>query len=29
VFKVSSDMKQRALTALYLTAITGEYVVQK
>lgn len=29
VFKGSSDMKQRALTALYLTAITGEYVVQK
>lgn len=29
VFKGSSDMKQRALTALYLTAVTGEYVVQK
>jgi uncharacterized protein (DUF1800 family) len=29
VFKVSSDMKQRALTALYLIAITGEYVVQR
>jgi uncharacterized protein (DUF1800 family) len=29
VFKGSSDMRQRALTALYLTAITGEYVVQK
>lgn len=29
VFKVSSDMRQRALTALYLTAITGDYVVQK
>jgi uncharacterized protein (DUF1800 family) len=29
VFKGASDMKQRALTALYLTAITGEYVVQK
>lgn len=29
VVKVSSDMKQRVLTALYLTAITGDYVVQK
>lgn len=29
VTKVSSDMKQRVLTALYLTAITGDYVVQK
>ncbi|MEY2876215.1 MAG: hypothetical protein RLZZ373_3586 [Pseudomonadota bacterium] len=29
VFKTSTDMKQRALTALYLTAITGDYVVQK
>ncbi|WP_294001404.1 DUF1800 domain-containing protein [Sphaerotilus sp.] len=28
VFK-TSDLKQRALTALYLTAITGDYVVQK
>jgi uncharacterized protein (DUF1800 family) len=29
VFRTSSDLKQRALTALYLIAITGDYVVQK
>jgi hypothetical protein len=28
VFK-STDLRQRALTALYLTAISGDYVVQK
>lgn len=29
VVRVASDDKQRVLTALYLTAITGDYVVQK